>query len=179
MWIDVRIPYDENGHLAQAYNRDLADGCSPWVLFLDHDVFMLNPRWFEMCSNAITLLESADPKAACITCMAVGERHRRTMQEKGEPESDIEKLIQVAKEEYIKHGLKLDRIHEHAAGYFMLLNREAALKIRFKQVGRSINNIDVDFGTRLLATGYHIYQMPGLYVYHRRGMKHLKKEFTR
>ena len=44
-------------------------------------------------------------------------------------------------------------------------------------MGKGINNIDADFGTRLLGRGYHVYLMPGLYIYHRRGMKHLKPEF--
>ena len=45
MWIDVRIPYDENNHLAAAYNRALKESSAAWILFLDHDVFLLNPRY--------------------------------------------------------------------------------------------------------------------------------------
>ena len=179
MWIDVKIPFNERGRLAMAYNRALEQSSSEWVLILDHDVFLCNPYWYNMCLEAITALQ-VDPKAVCVGCTCGGERHIRTMkQAQWIPNSDIEYHIEQAKERYLKHGTRLVRIDEHTAGYFMLLKREVALKIGFVQdsKNRGINNIDVDFGDRLLSAGYHIYSMPGLYIYHRRGMKHLKKEF--
>jgi len=176
MYIDVRIPFDEEGRLARAYCRALSDGISDWVLFLDHDVFLCNPRWYEMCLEAVETLRQ-DPKAAAIGCLCGGEHHKRTVEEKGVPTDKLDLYIQESMDYYYEFGNMLQRIHEPIPGFFMLLKREVARELGFVQRKRSINNIDTDFGNRLMKAGYHIYQMRGLYVYHRRGMKHLKKEF--
>jgi len=177
MYIDVRIPFDENGHLADAYNRALENSNADWVLFLDHDVFLANPRWYEMCLEAVDTLK-VDPLAACIGCLAGGEHHKRTMREKGVPSDHLELYIKESKNYYYQYGNMLQRIHEHAAGYFLLLNRKIAKEVGFRQVQEGINNIDENFGSRLIKAGYHIYMMRGLYIYHRRGMKHLRNEFV-
>lgn len=177
MWIDVKIPFDEKGRLAAAYNRALAEGSSEWVLFLDHDVFLCNPHWYEMCIEAIDTLKH-DPLVACIGCDCGGERHKNSMEKGYIPTADINYHIKESKTYYHTYGNMLQRIHEPIPGFFMLLKREVAQEIGFVQKKRSINNIDTDFGERLMKADYHIYRMRGLYIYHRRGMKHLKKEFT-
>lgn len=176
MKIDVRIPYGENRRLARAYNQAILESTTNWVLFLDHDVFLCNPCWYDMCVEAIRSLYK-DPLAASIGCVAGGERHASSMEKSGPPPDGIEFHIQRAMDYYHKYGTTVERIQEHTPGFFMLLNREIAKRIKFFQQKPGINNIDKDFGKRLLQEGYHIYNMPGLYVYHRRGMKHLKKEF--
>ncbi len=176
MYIDVRIPFDQSNRLAMAYNRALADGISEWVLFLDHDVFLCNPLWYEMCLEVIESLR-IDPKVACIGCESGGSRHKRSMEKYGIPSDSIEHHINEAQEWYSGYGNEVKQIYQHVPGFFMLLNRRIAEVIKFRQINSSINNIDKDFGTRLMEAGYHIYHMKGLYVYHRRGMKHLKKEF--
>jgi len=171
MEIDVCIPFNSNKNLAEAYNRALKQGTSEWVLFLDHDVFLCNPLWYTMCQTAIEQLKS-DPQVACITCMAGGETDQ-----KGDYRP-MEYHIQSAMVRYKMYGNQLEQIHEHAAGFFLLLNRRIATEIGFiQQRKNNINKIDTDFGNRLLKAGYHIYRMPGLYVYHRRGLRKLKKKF--
>ena len=182
MWndkhIEVRIPCSKDNNLAAIYNSALSDCRSDWVLFLDHDVFLCNPHWYKICLEALAALKQ-DPMAACIGCVCGGERHRHTMASNGFPNANIEDHIEISRGEYFKYGNTLQRIHQHIPGFFMLLRTSVARQINFRQVKRGrINNIDVDFGNRLLEAGYHIYTMPGLYIYHRRGMKHLKKEFT-
>jgi GT2 family glycosyltransferase len=181
MWIDVRIPYELNNQLARAYNRAIwENNDAEWILFLDHDVFLCNPKWYEMCLLAIGQLKNRDPRAACVTCVCGGGRHKRTMLEKGEPSDSIEYHIQESISHYKKYGVQLEQIEIYAAGFFLLLNKIYARAIGgFNQVNSSINNIDADFGNRLLEHGYHIYLMRGLYVYHRRGMKHLRKKFKK
>lgn len=180
MWIDVQIPFDEQGMLAGAYNRALADGSSEWVLFLDHDVFLCNPRWYKMCVEAVNFLEYTDPKAVCVGCECGGEHHKRTMEESGilAPNANIDDHIEQSKKVYFEYGGALERVYSHIPGFFMLLKRKVAREIGFyQQTNGNINRIDVDFGKRLMAADYHIYQMRGLYIYHRRGMRHLKKDF--
>jgi len=177
MYIEVNIPYDIDGFLAQAYNRALEHGVSEWVLFLDQDVFLCNPHWYKMCGEAIETLQQ-DSKAACVGCVCGGEH--RQIHQNGKvpiPNGDIEYHIEKSKEYYHKYGNTLEHRNKHVTGFFLLMKRSIAKEIGFNQMGTTINNIDVDFGNRLLKAGYHIYTMPGLYVYHRRGMKHLKKEF--
>lgn len=176
MYIDVHIPFGKQNQLAQTYNRVLDGGSSEWVLFLDHDVFLCNPRWYEMCIRAISTLQR-DPLAACVGCECGGEHHKRTMAKQGKPDDHIETHIKISKMAYSQYGDLLQRIHIPVPGFFMLLKREVAREIGFIQKSPTINNIDTDFGERLMKAGYHIYQMRGLYIYHRRGMKKLRKEF--
>jgi len=177
MWVDVRIPYSESGKLADAYNQALQESSANWILFLDHDVFLANPLWYEIIQNAIEILSSHDPKAAVIGCRAGGERHKRTMRQKGEPNDSIEYHIQQSMKRYWEHRNSVVKINEHVAGYFLLVNKDIAKTVGFRQVKAGINNIDQDFGARILESGYNIYELPGLYIYHRRGMKHLQNEF--
>ena len=177
MWVDVRIPYNENGNLAGAYNRILLDSSASWILFLDHDVFLVNPLWYEICLQVIEILAN-DPLTACIGCIAGGERTKRILKENGTPNADIEYHIREAKKRYNQFGIYPERIYKHVTGYFLLVNREIACKVgKFEKVNGTINNIDKHFGEKILEAGYHNYKIPGLYVYHRRGMKHLKQEF--
>ena len=173
MYISVQIPYQPNRKIAVAYNRALKTSVSDWVLFLDHDVFLCNPYWYEMCIKAIENVKD-DPRAALITCYAGGERMKRTLKESGEPVDSITGHIALAEHYYKKHGNDLEEVKEPVAGFFMLLNRKIAREIKFVQGDQSINNVDKMFCKKLLSKGYHIYRMSGLYIYHRRGMKHLK-----
>lgn len=168
MYIDVKIPYGHNEPLADAYNRALSEGASDWVIFLDHDVFLANPRWYEMSVKVIEELQ--DPLTVAIGCMEGGRAANNESQV-------IDHHIIQAVKKYKRFGTELERREKHVTGYFMLLNRKIAKEIGFKLVNKSINLIDIDFGTRVLKAGYHIYRMRGLYVYHRRGMKHVKTQF--
>jgi len=176
MYIEVKIPFDQNCQLASAYNRALSEGTSEWVLFLDHDVFLCcNPHWYQMCVIAIKSLES-DPKAVSIGCIAGGETHKRGRADVLSRSDSIGEHIKLAQKAYNDHGNKLVRLEKHVTGFFLLLNRKIALEIGFRQqrLGR-IGNIDIDFGERALAAGYHNYLMRGLHVYHRRRISKMNK----
>jgi len=178
MKIDVKIPYSETGQLAEAYNEALMEGTSEWVLFLDHDVFLCNPFWYEMSLKAIETVKS-DSKAFCIGCASGGSSKPTKNQLKMPyPIDSIERHITIAKQLYAKYGNTLQPRETHVTGFFLLMNRQKAKEIGFRQfIPGNINKIDVDFGDRGLAAGYHNYRMPGLYLYHRKGMRFLKKEF--
>lgn len=178
MWIDVRIPFSEDSQLAEAYNRALENTTADWVLILDHDVFLANPRWYEMCLRAIENVKS-DPTVACITCEANPKRPLSHYRHNKKIIEDINDHIEISKRYYKQHGDDLIEMDRYATGFFMLLNRKVAQEIGFQQMNKGISKIDVDFGTRLREQGYKVYKMLGLYVFHRRGMKHLFKEFTR
>ena len=74
MWIDVKIPYEPDDKLAEAYNRAMVNTTAPWVLLLDHDVFLaLNPHWYEMC---LEVVERVDNDVGMITCVTNGNSDR-------------------------------------------------------------------------------------------------------
>ena len=179
MHIDVKIPFDEKSSLAAAYNRALEESQTDWVLFLDHDVFLANPHWYSMCLEAIRIVGETDPLAACITCVGGGQRHHRLVKSGVKINDSIEYHIEQSRIAYAKHGNALQQSYEGAAGFFLLINRKIAKEIGFRQSRPgNINGVDAWFGNKLLKSGYHIYVMNGLYVYHRRGMKHIKKVFV-
>ena len=179
MKIDVKIPYSPTGQLADAYNEALTEGCSEWVLFLDHDVFLCNPHWYDICVKAIESVKD-DPKAFCIGCIAGGEIkiRRKKRHPQPLPIDSIAVHIELAKQAYAMHGNEVVPRDKYVTGFFLLVNRKIAKKIGFVQqrLG-NIYNIDIDFGTRGLEAGYNIYTIPGLYVYHRRDMSYLKPAF--
>jgi len=178
-WIDVKIPYDSQGSLAMAYNRALSEGSSEWVLFLDHDIFLCNPLWYKMSLAAVQHLSENDPKAACIGCITHTKLSGRDIKRGVVTNDSVGFHIDIAKREYTKYGTTLVRRNKYVSGFFLLVNRKIASEIRFTQPKTGdINKIDVDFGTRVIDAGYHNYQMGGLYVYHRRGMRYLEKDFV-
>jgi len=178
-WIDVKIPFDEHGQLAMAYNRALSEGTSEWVLFLDHDIFLCNPLWYKMSLAATKHLSENDPKAACVGCVTMAKVPARDIKRGVTINDSIGFHIGKAKQAYTKYGTTLIRRKQYVTGFFLLVNRKIASEIGFIQpVPGNINKIDVDFGTRVINAGYHNYQMPGLYVYHRRGMRYLEKDFV-
>lgn len=170
MWVDVKIPYEPDHRLAYAYNRAVSETTAPWVLILDQDVTLVNPHWYEMCLEAVKQV----PDAGLITCVMNGcsDRPQR-------PDCEITKspdrTVHEAKalEVYKKHGSKLIEVtDDRIAGYFMLVNCAVWKKLAFSDDdGRY--KVDQNFCRRLLKRGYKIYLMPGLYVYHRRGMRKL------
>lgn len=170
MWVDVKIPYEPDHRLAYAYNRAVSETTAPWVLILDQDVFLCNPHWYDMCLGAI---EQA-PDAGLITCVMNGcsDRPQR-------PDCEISKSTdlsvheKLAREVYEKHNTNLIEINDsRVAGYFMLVNRKVWEQIKFEPK-KGPYSVDNYYCERLLKSGYKIYLMPGLYVYHRRGMRKL------
>ncbi|KKN32149.1 hypothetical protein LCGC14_0816710, partial [marine sediment metagenome] len=112
------------GQLADAYNEALSEGTSEWVLFLDHDVFLCNPYWYDMCVQAIKTLKS-DPKAFCVGCVAGGEIKikRKLMKTQPLPMDSIGVHIELAKQAYGTYGNTLVPREKYVTGFFLLMNR--------------------------------------------------------
>ena len=62
--IDVSIPYELGERLGHAYNV-AAGRAEDWFLFLDHDLCLVNPWWYEICVRTI---EQYGDKAGLISC---------------------------------------------------------------------------------------------------------------
>jgi len=175
--IEVKIPYGLNGDLAGAYNSAMKSAFTDWVILMDQDVFICNPHWYEMCIEVINYVDNE--KVGMITCMTSfldsykGIRNEQSqMPDREVRNSNIEDHICLAKEQYQKYGIELRRVKSYkTAGFFMLINKKIWETIPFRNIGTGVQGIDWNFCKRLLDNGYQIYEMPGLYVFHRRGMR--------
>lgn len=172
MWIDVKIPYEPGRKLAYAYNRAMETSKAEWVLLLDHDVFLCNPYWYDICLRAIEKLNDTD--AGLIVCMTSGPRQKLLQRVSLVQPSSIEESIILAKTIYDQYGAKLKPVTTTVTGFFMLVKRQVWEKVMFVKQRRGVGRVDIDFSKRLLERGFTIWLMMGLYVYHRRGMRKLK-----
>ncbi len=176
--IEARIPYGLDGDIVGAYNSAMESAKTDWVLLLDQDLFLANPYWYTMCLDAIN---KVGPKVGLITCVAnaiFGKGETQRTSEKSQQaeieivSNDVENHIEVAKQLYLKYGTKLERVRDYKnAGFFMLVKKEIWEGLQFKSIDTGVQGVDWNYCKRLLANGYEIYRMPGLYVYHRRSMR--------
>jgi GT2 family glycosyltransferase len=169
MHIDVYIPYEPCSRLGRAYNRAMEQS-KDWVLFLDHDLFLCNPNWYDICLDAI---KKIGKRAGWITCMTnniPANYQRADIIMSGVPENND--LVQ-----HINYAKRLDKqfngIYEEAkesggklpdfCGYFILTHKEA-----WQKAGGFKDDFYVDcwYGWALYKAGYKLIRIPGLYVYH-------------
>ena len=165
LWIDTKIAYEPKRKLAEAYNRAMEATTAEWVLFLDQDVTILNPHWYEMCLHAIRTLGT---QAGWITavCNRIGSKVQKAYLE--EDTNDIIQHIKKAEAVYRCHGRSVIKIKRgNFSGFFILTNKKAWEACgKFQDVGLGMSGIDVDYCKRLRRTGYDTYLMPGLYFFH-------------
>lgn len=154
------IPY-KTGNLGAAYNEAMekTDG---WVLFIDHDILILRPEWYELCQKAIERY----PDAGWIS--GVTNRIWCTGQKKA-PEKNHDDILG-----HIKHSNDLytrysDQVIEYTgnrpmSGFFILTNKGAWQDVGgFKDGALGIDN---DYYLKLISKSYKAYIIPGLYCYH-------------
>lgn len=160
--IQVCIPYAPNQALGTACNA-IMQRAEDWVLFLDHDVLLLNPNWYMMCEKAINEVVH---KAGIITCMT----NRIGCPIQRETVEDTDNLAYhwgIAKSLYNKHGSTVKDITVETrplSGFFMLTHRKA-----WEQVGgfcEKFLGMDTQYFGKLRDAGYRFYLLPGLYCYH-------------
>jgi hypothetical protein len=160
--IDVHIPYKLGGNLGECYN-DIMSDADDWVLFVDHDILLLRPQWYQCCIDAIN---QVGYKAGWIS--AVTNRIWCTDQLRA-PAVDHDNIM-----EHIKFSNLLWNKHKGIirkptsgkpfSGFFILTHKEA-----WKKVGGFTDGflgVDNDYYNKLLVHGYNTYIMPGVYSYH-------------
>ena len=171
--IDVRIPYLPGKALGQAYNK-IMETVEDWVLFLDQDVYLVNPHWYDICAAAI---EKVGYKAGIISCYTnrIGCFYQKT----GNPHcEDMRKHTTRARELYqANKGNLLDVTEQNSStsGFFMLTHKKAwedAGGFPLKFLGA-----DSQYSGALKRAGYKIYLLSDLYVYHGYQRNHLNGNF--
>jgi len=162
------IPYSPGNHLGFAYNEAMAAYVKDWVLFIDHDLLLVNPHWFDICRNAIN---SLGHEAGWITCYTNRINCKYQIAPDIDKKNDnIRYHREYAKNLYIKNKGSLKDVTDakncRFSGFFMLTHKkawEAAGKFN-ERCG--LFSVDVQYSTALKSRGYRLYVMQDLYVYH-------------
>lgn len=162
--IQVQVVYDTGGHLAAAYNRGMERATSEWVLFLDHDLFLCNKHWYEMCVNAIEELGHNTGWISAVT-NRIGNPAQKA---EGAPMShNIIEHCAFARKLYIEHGSKVERCKGAMSGFWILTNKTAWKKCGgFDENRKRLLGVDNKYSQSLSRAGFAHYRLPGLYVYH-------------
>jgi GT2 family glycosyltransferase len=163
--VPVIIAYAPNQKLGFAYNREM-EHVDEWVIFIDYDVMLLNPHWYDICLNAI---QKVGHDAGWITCYTnrIGCKHQALGIDNVESH-DIRYHQQIAKKMYdTKRGKIRDLTDQpgQLSGMFILTNKKAWKATGgFKTDG--FYGVDNDYSRRIRLAGYRLYLMEDLYVYH-------------
>lgn len=160
-YIDVHIAYEPCKQLGRAYNR-LMRTSKDWTLFLDQDVFICNPNWYEACISAINKIGHKAGWISAVTNRAANPEQRRDDAPKSE---DLAEHMRFAEYLWQKYGpeVVLAKANPIFTGFMLLTHKEA-----WQHVGGFNNGFHVDgtYAHDLIKAGYEIYIMPGLYFYH-------------
>jgi len=165
LWIDVKIPYEPGCLLADAYNRSMENTLAEWVLFLDHDLFICNPFWYDMCLDAIKQLK--DKKVGWISAKCNRLSCDEQKYQGKTDNNDIINHIETAKGLYNKKGNLLTKTDAILSGFFILTNKTAWKAVGgFKDMNKNIFGVDNEYKRDLTKGGFDLYIMEGLYFYH-------------
>ena len=171
--IDVVVPYRPDD-LGAAYNEAMSKA-DDWVLFLDHDFMLLNPKWYDVCINAI---RQTGHKAGWISAVTnrIGCPTQKVNLDQVTDSNNIEDHIGYSNNVWKQHGGKIHKATNSKApfsGFFILTHKEAWRKAG--GFGPGFLGVDNDYYNKLMLAGYDSYVLPGLYGYHLYDAKRLYK----
>ena len=175
------VPYVPGNNLGYAYNEAMTTYVKDWVLFIDHDLLLINPHWYDICMAAIN---SVGHDAGWITCYTnrIGCKYQiaPSIDRKN---NDVLYHRKYAKDLYIKNRGSLKDVTDakgcRFSGFFMLTHKkawEAAGKFN-ERCG--LFGVDVQYCSNLKTKGYRLYIMQDLYVYHAYFRDSTKKYFQK
>jgi Predicted glycosyltransferases len=164
-YIEVIIPYEPCCKLGYAYNRAM-EKAEDWVLFLDHDVFLCNPNWYELLLHVISKVGHSVGVISGITNRIPSIIQNSNNYLKEVPKSNVlddhilysKKIWEKYKFQYIIKEGKSD-----LCGFTILTHKEA-----WKKAGGFQNKFHVDchYGWDVQAAGFKVCIVPSFYVYH-------------
>jgi len=160
--ITTYIPYTADGNLGREYNDLVTAAPTPWILFIDHDVLLLNPHWYRVCTKAI----EQHPDAGMFTCYTnrIGGPHQQI--ESAPAGDDVMQHKAFARALFAKNQYTCSIIAGKVCSGMLLLIRKEAHAAVGGFPGKGLFGEDWGFGKRLNADGFVVYRMNGLYVYH-------------
>ncbi len=169
MWsepkIDVRIPFEPDGKLGMDYNRIMEESAQEWVLFLDHDVLIINPCWYQVCQEAIR----KHPDAGIFTCWSnnIGNKKQKSP---GAPSSRHSLSLHKnhGRRVWLMYRYACSNIDPHLIGGFFLLTSKTAWQKAGRFRGTGLLGEDNEYHRRIMAAGYKAYRINGIYTVHLR-----------
>jgi len=167
MTVPYSIPASDGGvYLGAVYNQLMQVVSSEWIGFMDHDIQLVSPHWYELFKNAI---EEVGDKAGYIGCVTnrVGCPLQRVCNIKNT--NDIAYHKTVAEEIYEEYGNELQDVTDSRwkpSALVFITSKKAWKDIGGFKVQKSVIGIDTNYVGRLKEKGYRIYLLKGLYVYH-------------
>jgi GT2 family glycosyltransferase len=137
---------------------------SEWVLFMDHDLFLCNRHWYQMCVEAINNLPGPTGWITAVT-NRIGNPAQRC--DEAPDSNDLVHHCYFAKQRYEKYGTVLERCPGGMSGFWILTNKTAwEMAGGFNEKRGRLLGVDNDYSRALSKAGLPHYRMPGLYVYH-------------
>ena len=161
--IDIVVPY-RPGNLGAAYNEAMAKA-DDWVLFLDHDFMLLNPKWYDICLDAIRQVGHKAGWISAVTNRIYCPTQRVNL--KNRDDNNIENHISISNDLWTQYGGAPRKATDSKipfSGFFILTHKEAWLKTG--GFGDGFLGVDNDYYNKLMLAGYDSYILPGLYGYH-------------
>jgi len=165
--IDVRIAFEPGGRIGADYNRIMRESAHEWVLFIDHDVLLLHPSWYQVAQHAIR----THTDAGIFTCWTNRIACKHQLDTGAPAGHDIEDHRVRARELWNQHGLRCSLNRRWLiAGFFLLTSKTAWRKSGgFPEDG--FFGVDNEYHRRVMRTGLKCYRVDGLYCYHIRDRK--------
>jgi GT2 family glycosyltransferase len=138
--------------------------CAPceWVMFHDHDIFLSQPRWFDMIVENIEKV----PDAGLLTCMCnrLGNPQQLVPKARGLKE-DFFAHWEIARE--IENNESPVEATRPISGVMMVTSKTAWRAAGGFREGGGIIGIDTTYYGRIIGANYKVYIMTNLYVYHK------------
>jgi GT2 family glycosyltransferase len=160
-FIEVCIPYEVCMNVGESYNRTM-EKAKDWVLFLDHDVYVCNPDWYDIC---LSVIKRVGHQAGVITAVcnrsANGDQHDR-----GAPTTNnLADHYERAKQLYEIHDLSYNEVtNPDLTGFFILTHKQAWYDVGKFNTDRF--HVDGRYCLRIHEKNYKSIVIPGLYFYH-------------
>lgn len=172
--IEVQIVYDTEGRLARAYNRGMRRAKSEWVLFIDHDLYICNPHWYQICIKAIQLVGHRTAWISAVTNLIGNPSQLASF---GSDKLDEQNPIPKS-HDLVEHFAYARKLYEHwgnqvmkclgaMSGFWILTHKHAWKRAGgFDENRKRLLGVDNVYSRWVSRAGYVHYKIPGLYVYH-------------
>lgn len=168
--IDVVVPFSlKKEELGDLYNDTMENAKNDWVLLLDHDIFLVDPNWYRKSVEAV---EKVGKQAGWITVgtNAIGNPLQKLHNNQTQ---DMDWHLQFSEHISKKFkGLVEDITPQYwpntprlLSGLFILTHKEAWNKAGGFPKG--FLGVDNEYHKRLVNTGYRLFLIKDLYIYHR------------
>jgi GT2 family glycosyltransferase len=155
-------PYNLDKNLGAAYNEymKLIPRDRDWACLLDGDTMFLTPDFGTQIHHIVSMY----PDTGMFTCMTnrvgiIKQRYQGIMSANGEMGYHKRLANRIQRENYEE----VEPINQHCSGLMMLIQKKTWKKVKFTD---GLLGVDFKFCDNLIAAGYDIKLMKGVYLMH-------------